>query len=236
MPQHSGGTVLYLLESTCMENSKIKFWQSMERSVVFFLCINSAYSIHTIPNPHFCVSAHLFSPNKAIIDATHGRAVVQKSNQCAGTRQFKHEWSTGTGAVYFDMSSDFIPYVMGCVCPILFFLSSFYFSDKSVRNMCGSDIVVLQYVLIATNHNFFHCMQLQVLARDSWMFLFVVQCSYFHVYLISTCYISLQWDQIKYSLVLVLQIHKEMLSSGISIFLQTSLKNKAKGILCLLPM
>lgn len=111
-----------------------------------------------------------------------------------------------------------------------------YFSDKSVRNMCGSDIVVLQYVLIATNHNFFHCMQLQVLARDSWIFLLVVQCSYFHVYLISTCYISLQWDQIKYSLVLVLQIHKEMLSSGISIFLQTSLKNKAKGILCLLPM
>lgn len=41
------------------------------------------------------------------------------------------------------------------MCPILSFLFFFYFSDKSVRNMCDSDIVMLQCVLIATNQQFF---------------------------------------------------------------------------------
>lgn len=54
--------------------------------------------------------------------------------------------------MYFDMNSDLIVYVMGCVCAS-FYLSccpSFYFPDISVRSMGDRD-VMLQCVLITSN-------------------------------------------------------------------------------------
>lgn len=71
--------------------------------------------------------------------------------------------------MYFDMNSDLIVYVMGCVCAsfYLFCCPLFYFPGVSVRNMGDRDVVMLQCALIASNQLFFNSMLLQALARDS---------------------------------------------------------------------
>lgn len=58
--------------------------------------------------------------------------------------------------MYFDMNSDLIVYVMGCVCASIYLscCSSFYFLGISVRNMGDGDVVMLQCALIASNHFF----------------------------------------------------------------------------------
>lgn len=122
-----------------------------------FLCISSAYSIYTIPNPHFLCHCTFILPQapstKQLTDATHGRAVTQESNPCGGTMQFKHKCSIGAEYMYFDMDSDLIVRVMGCVCASFYdsCCPLFYFPDISVRNMGDRDVVVLQCVLIASN-------------------------------------------------------------------------------------
>lgn len=58
----------------------------------------------------------------------------------------------------------------------LFYLSCcplFYFTDISVRNMGDRDVVMPWCVLTASNQLLFNSMQLQVLARDSWIFSFL---------------------------------------------------------------